>query len=446
MLTTDEATVAREVAEANKALDFFDILYYDGGPDCGPNPDPGLSYCLDSSLAFMLNSSTIWQNTSRLHFFISYSNDIDRSRNNCFVGPTGDKKWAGLVKTWSTAMSHPRYLKINNRPVFKILIPEIFVNECGNNATLATIRSVLFRKSHSLFPYKMRSFVLLLPSNFFASLEELRAAAKALGLGDPLIGGGWENPSVPAGAGTPTPRPHPQGYMEYQNTKVACPGGCTIRTASVSDLRACQALCNTTTGCITMTIDHTNKSCSLLSSAGPGTHDSTQDTYVRVAESVKYEWTGSYNAAPPVCPTQPNWECAKYVNSWMPNRTKAGGEVFPYRECGDYQGAARTNHSDDRVPYLANVIAGFDPRPWEEHSPSFDMPTQQEWEGVLLQVKAQCEDPANRFGFPDASAPHGYQPAFNIYAWNEFGEGGILAPCQGQGYMMVQTLAKVLGR
>ena len=82
----------------------------------------------------------------------------------------------------------------------------------------------------------------------------------------------------------------------------------------------------------------------------------------------------------------------------MPNRTSAGAEIFPYTECGDYQGAARTNHSIkyDRVPYLANVIAGFDPRPWEEHSPSFAMPNETEWEAVLRQVKAQCEDPINR--------------------------------------------------
>ena len=101
--------------------------------------------------------------------------------------------------------------------------------------------------------------------------------------------------------------------------------------------------------------------------------------YVRVTEPLQFEWTGSYNAAPPVCPDEPNWECARYKSSWFPNRTKGGAEVFPYKECGDYQGAARTNHSDDRVPYLANVIAGFDPRPWEEHAPSFAMPTQPEW-------------------------------------------------------------------
>jgi hypothetical protein len=419
MYTTDEKTVAREVAAADKALDFFDILYYDGGHDCGFNEDPGLRWCLDSSLAFMLNSTTIWQNTTRLHFFISYSNDIDRGHANAFVGSAGDAKWAGLIRTWSKAMAHPRYLKIDNRPVFKILIPDIFIAECGNNATLATLR-----------------------------LNELRSAAKALGLGDPLIGGGWQNPSIPAREQKPTPRPHPEGYMEYQNTKVACPGGCTIKTVQVTSVHDCQALCNNTVSCVTITIDHSSasKSCSLLHSAGPGAGDPGHDTYVRVAESVKYEWTGSYNAAPPICPGEPNDRCPKYTNSWMPNKTKAGAEVFPYTECGDYQGSARTNHSGDRVPYLANVIAGFDPRPWEEHAPSFAMPSQKEWEAVIRQVLRQCKNIENRFGFPDASAEYGFQPAFNIYAWNEFGEGGILAPCQKQGFMMVDTIAKVLGR
>ena len=101
-------------------------------------------------------------------------------------------------------MVHPRYLKINKRPVFKILIPDIFVSECGGNATLATIR-----------------------------LGELRAAATALGLADPLIGGGWENPSVPAGTAEPAPRSHPEGFMVYNDTKVAC-HACVIKTVVVT--------------------------------------------------------------------------------------------------------------------------------------------------------------------------------------------------------------------
>ena len=343
-------------------------------------------------------------------------------------------------------MKHPRYLNINNRPVFKILIPEIFISECGGNATFAEAR-----------------------------LEELRQTAVALGVGKPLIGGGWENPSVPNTGGKKTPT----GYVEYKTTNILCnttdSGGggggggdsCVLHTQHVNTAAECQSLCNNTAHCVAITLHSpvdrfdnatdrkvspfsfpTNESlrCSALNKTGPGSFNQTVNTYVVVPKQVQYEWTGSYNAAPPVCPDEPGRRCPRYNNSWMPNRTAQGAQVFPYKQCGDYQGAARTNHSNDRVPYLANVIAGFDPRPWEEHSPSFEMPTAKEWEAVLHQVKEQCEDPSNRFGFPDESKVNGYQPAFNIYAWNEFGEGGILAPCEGQGYMMVNAIAKVFGR
>lgn len=52
-------------------------------------------------------------------------------------------------------------LKVNGRPVFKILIPSVFIHECGGNATLAT-----------------------------GLLDRLRDAARSAGVGNPLIGGG----------------------------------------------------------------------------------------------------------------------------------------------------------------------------------------------------------------------------------------------------------------
>ena len=48
--------------------------------------------------------------------------------------------------------------------------------------------------------------------------------------------------------------------------------------------------------------------------------------------------------------------------------------------------------------YLANVIAGFDPRPWEEHAPSFAMPNQQEWAAAIQQVLSHS--------FPPLSVTH----------------------------------------
>jgi hypothetical protein len=55
--------------------------------------------------------------------------------------------------------------------------------------------------------------------------------------------------------------------------------------------------------------------------------------------------------------------------------------------------------------------------------------------------------PTNRaFGFPDPTSPTGIQPAVTLYAWNEFGEGGIVAPTTGDGFMKVQAVAAVFGR
>ena len=102
------------------------------------------------------------------------------------------------------------------------------------------------------------------------------------------------------------------------------------------------------------------------------------------------------------------------AHSWFPNSTSEGAKLFPYTECSSYQAAARGNHTNDTVPYVASVIAGFDPRPWEEHSPSVTSPTADEWRWALEQARDAISDPANRFGFPDSSAPQGIQPAVTI--------------------------------
>jgi hypothetical protein len=39
-----------------------------------------------------------------------------------------------------------------------------------------------------------------------------------------------------------------------------------------------------------------------------------------------------------------------------------------------------------------------------------------EWEAALRQVVHQSLDLSNSFGFPDATSPHGFQLAFEIYA------------------------------
>ena len=125
-------------------------------------------------------------------------------------------------------MGHSHYLKVNGRPIFKVLIPTVFIDECGGNSTLATLR-----------------------------LHQLRAAATAAGVGEVAIGGGWANPAV---GGLGTQRPHPEGFMRYNNTKVACPGGCLLKAVPVNSVADCQKICNATSAC---DVSIWNAACSL---------------------------------------------------------------------------------------------------------------------------------------------------------------------------------------
>jgi hypothetical protein len=188
----------------------------------------------------------------------------------------------------------------------------------------------------------------------------------------------------------------------------------------------------------------------LTRTAGPGAAGEGE-FYVRVAPDVAWEWRGTYNDAPPICYAGPGrtdpGECPEYANAWWPNATAAGAKIFPYAEILKYQADARGNQSGDAAPYMPNVIAGFDPRPWEEHAPSFAPPTRSEWAAALTQARDLVEAADNRvFGIPDATAPGGVRPAISIYAWNELAEGGIVAPTRGQGTMMIDVIAEVFGR
>ena len=252
------------------------VLFYDsnGERNCGPNADANLSPCLDVALAFMLNSSTVWTNTTgRLRFALAYSNDVDRTRTGMFVGGAGRAEWLSRVGTWVRAMAHPRYLSVNGRPVFQVLIPDIFLAQCGGNATLAV-----------------------------DLLEVLRAAGRAAGVGAPVIGGGWVDPAIAPGAAA-APRPHPEGYMLYPLTDVPC-AACDLARVHGASIGDCMAACNSTAAC-TGFAAYANGTCVLKSSPGPGA-SGTGDFYVRVQDDIPWEWRGTYNSAPPMCYAGPN--------------------------------------------------------------------------------------------------------------------------------------------
>jgi len=94
-------------------------------------------------------------------------------------------------------------------------------------------------------------------------------------------------------------------------------------------------------------------------------------------------------------------------------------------------------------PYVPYVPAGWDPRPWKDPRPSFEMPTRSEWTAALRRVKAAL-DASPKLGIPTAG--DGRQKMLLIYAWNEFGEGGIVAPTKGEGTMKLEAIREVFGR
>jgi hypothetical protein len=243
----------------------------------GPHLDPNLRWCLNAPLAFMLNTSAMWERVTRLTFFITYSNDVDASRACMFCGEAGAHTWRAYVSTWVDAMRHPRYMKVtlnctacfrspsnglmqvDGRPVFQILIPDVFSQQCGGDTALAD--SLLDDLRLHYRPLR----------RYAPSHVTTRSAAETAGVGRAIIGGGWQNPSVPSFP--PAPRPHPNGYMRYPQCDIDC-RGCNVGFLAVADESACMAACNSTSSCVAFVavpVPSSGKvNCTLKSVAGPG--------------------------------------------------------------------------------------------------------------------------------------------------------------------------------
>lgn len=129
-----------------------------------------------------------------------------------------------------------------------------------------------------------------------------------------------------------------------------------------------------------------------------------------------FDFTGTYMDLPP-----------------LPRRE----EDYPYRDLAAFIEEGRAVHANDAVPYLPFVGAGWAPHPWPDQRACFLPPSEKEWEDALRKVASDLAAHP-RFGFPGARA-------FTIYAWNEFGEGGFIAPAAGEGYGRLEVIRKVFG-
>lgn len=115
-------------------------------------------------------------------------------------------------------------------------------------------------------------------------------------------------------------------------------------------------------------------------------------------------------------------------------------EDYPYELLGEHCRMARQVHSTDAIPYMPYMPAGWNPRPWPETRPFFALPNREEWNKELELMKEDLLTMPN-LGLPRADGT--IQPAFNCYAWNEFGEGGIVAPTHHTGYMKLEEIQRV---
>jgi len=93
-------------------------------------------------------------------------------------------------------------------------------------------------------------------------------------------------------------------------------------------------------------------------------------------------------------------------------------------------------------PYVPFLPAGWDPRPWKDPRPSFRLPDRDQWLDALRHAKAAL-DKYPRLGVPLGEGKR--QKMLLIYAWNEFGEGGIVAPTRGDGDMKLKAIGAVFG-
>jgi len=109
---------------------------------------------------------------------------------------------------------------------------------------------------------------------------------------------------------------------------------------------------------------------------------------------------------------------------------------YPFSDLEKFTEEGRAKHFNDPVPYMPYVAAGWNPRPWLDKRPCYAFPNKHEWTAALESVKKDL------LTQPVLGLPGGFK-AFTIYAWNEFGEGGIVAPTQGDQCMKLEGIKAI---
>jgi len=115
----------------------------------------------------------------------------------------------------------------------------------------------------------------------------------------------------------------------------------------------------------------------------------------------------------------------------------------PFESLAEYMRGSRQVHGEDALPYLPYFGLNFHAEPWGDTRSRFEFPTREQLKQEFQLLKADLENAKLKLGVPltDGSL----QKIFTIYAWNEFGEGGFLAPTVEEQTMKLEVLKEVFG-
>ena len=127
---------------------------------------------------------------------------------------------------------------------------------------------------------------------------------------------------------------------------------------------------------------------------------------------------------------------------WLPTELELTGDDYSFDVLTDFIDELRRGSANNPLPSVPYAAAGWNPEPWVAERPKFSHPTREQFRAHLTAIKEDMEKTEN-FGLPLSDG--GRQKMVTIYAWNEFGEGGFVAPTKGDGYMKLEVIKEVFG-
>lgn len=156
---------------------------------------------------------------------------------------------------------------------------------------------------------------------------------------------------------------------------------------------------------------------------------------------------GIAGQTPPLGPHWPPATIFDFTGTYMcVPKMEASEQEYPYTKLAEHGQLMLKNRISDPIPWMPYLAAGWNPRPWSHPKAAphyhcfFRFPTRTEFTDALTTMKNDL-DRYPSLGIPRKDGTQ--QKVFSIYAWNEFGEGGIVAPTQGRGPMMLECIHAV---